>query len=350
MIFADQSHKVAFLHIRYMCYVHHHLVHTDTAADGGLLSPDQHISLIGKTSGISVSVADGDCRDPLLFLCHIGAAVADLRICRQCFDIDNMRMQRHDRAQRNWFPRDIGGRPETVQCDPSPYQIKVGFGEPYDACTVGGMLQGDPVPQFLFNSFCKSGKAADLCTGMVKRRFIRTGKMCKNTFQNNAAILMKLQDPPDKLHSAVIGRNTDTAHSRVHRDMNDGGMAGLFRRQSEFFQHILPKDRGTDSLAGKAFIAVRKNIPQDQNRLCNARISEFNRLFKGGYRKAPQIGNILDFLCDGCGTVSVTVCLDHGDHGCTRRQIAVHAFHVKRDGGEIDLRADAFFAHDSKVP
>ena len=54
---------------------------------------------------------------------------------------------------------------------------------------------------------------------------------------------------------------------------------------------------------------------------------------------------MLDLFRDRAGPVSIAVRLDNGDHTGAGRQIPVHALHVVRDRGEIDLRTDSFIAH-----
>ena len=46
-VFAHQSYPILQLHIGDVGHIHHHLVHADSAQNGGLVTPDQHMEFSG---------------------------------------------------------------------------------------------------------------------------------------------------------------------------------------------------------------------------------------------------------------------------------------------------------------
>ena len=76
-------------------------IHTDSAKDRCLLTMDQNISFVGKTSWVSVSISRRDRGDLHPFRGNKGASVADFRTLFNPFHISHVRDQLHCRSERN---------------------------------------------------------------------------------------------------------------------------------------------------------------------------------------------------------------------------------------------------------
>ena len=83
--FADEHHGIAGFHLGNIRHIHHKLIHTHSAQNGGSLATDQHIEFIAQAAAVAIGIAHGNRSNTGGASGGIGAAVTDFSSGRQRF-------------------------------------------------------------------------------------------------------------------------------------------------------------------------------------------------------------------------------------------------------------------------
>ena len=111
-----------------------------------------------------------------------------------------------------------------------------------------------------------------------------------------------------KFEAGVIRPDADPAHTGVHRDMNVQLFSDSAGCAIQLCQHIPAEYDRTDLQLYKTFITVRKNIPENQNRLADPFFTELLGLLVSSRAVTPQIIQRLELFCNRLEIIRLRFC------------------------------------------
>ena len=297
---------------------------------------NQHITFIGKASGISVSISHGNCGNPHLLRRDISSSIADRHPRPHILDVYYMAFQLHSRFDLNSICIDLIGGHQPIQNDSSTYQIQICLRKIHDSRAVGtvAVLQGNPS---LLQIFCKRLVAFQLLPCRLGIVLVGPGKMGKHSLHYHMRHSSNLCN---FLHRFLRHLKSKTAEACINFHMNCNLCPCLCRGFLHFLCLTQRKYSSPYALCHKCAILFWKNCTQYQNWFLQSISAQNLRFLYGSSCISPSHSKRFQFSSNRHCTMTITIRFNHTHDFCFFADTALHLRHIVKNSIQINLCID----------